>query len=226
MMGGPGRYVHFVLSIKLTDLFSSKSNAHPAGDDDGGGDGKGEGSETIITIDGNSKFRQVGYIEGDEEDDIPYWTSSGVFRSKIIIAGVPPSRCSTDGPRSTNKILVFDPTANPHSNKSPRAFLLITSTYAFAVKDEANKDGHALVMFSYCHFPPEESSISVSIMSQQCDSWKTMKSHKLPQLPPEFYSGQYTYWLFPSRRSASLPFYEQILQLYEVFFQCGWYVPR
>jgi hypothetical protein len=62
---------------------------------------------------------------------------------------------------------------------------------AFAVKDEENKDG-AFVIFSYCHFPPEEPSISVSIMSQQCDSWKTMKSLKLPQLPPEFYSEQYT----------------------------------
>ncbi|KAK9939862.1 hypothetical protein M0R45_016544 [Rubus argutus] len=115
MMDGPGRFVHFVLAIKLTDLFSSKSNDHPGGGDgDGDGDGKGEGSETIITIDGNSKFRQVGYIEGDVEDAIPLWTSSGVFRSKIIIAGVAPRRCSTDDPKGTNKILVFDPTADPH----------------------------------------------------------------------------------------------------------------
>lgn len=304
MMGGPGRYVHFVLSIKLTDLFSSKSNEHPSGGaGDGDGDGDGEGSETIITIDGNSKFRQVGYIEGDEEDGIPYYSNSGVFRSKIIIAGVAPPRFSTDDFRGTNKILVFDPTADPHPEPDsnnirikpfqmtegyiarkpypllvelegrlyalgncPRTLLqsplfevfnpthqkwsplqdppVFKNTYsrpddfscvvvgtkflvsskckegvfcfdvtepnpewkilsslpkslpfdhfnAFAVKDEENKDG-AFVIFSYCHFPPEESSISVSIMSQQCDSWKTMKSLKLPQLPPEFYSEQYT----------------------------------
>ena len=304
MNGGPGRFVHVVLSIKLTDLFSSKSKDHPSGGaGDGDGDGKGEGSETIITIDGNSKFRQVGYIEGDEEDDIPYWMNSGVFRSKIIMAGVSPIRWFSNVPPGRNEILVFDPTADPHLEPDshnirikpfqmtggyiarkpypllvelegrlyalgncPRTLLqsplfevfnpthqkwsplqdppvfknpysrpddfscvvvgtkfLVSSKFkegvfcfdvtepnpewkilsslpkslpfdhfnAFAVKDEENKDG-AFVIFSYCHFPPEESSISVSIMSQQCDSWKTMKSLKLPQLPPEFHSRQYT----------------------------------
>ncbi|KAK9932499.1 hypothetical protein M0R45_019734 [Rubus argutus] len=193
MMGGPGRYVYFVLSIKLTDLFSSKSNDHPSGDDDGDGDGDGkvEGSETIITIDGDSKFQQVGYIEGDEEDDMPYWTNSGVFRSKIIIASVPPLR-STDVFRGRNEMLVFDPTADPHSDPDSNNIRIKPFQTAELLKDEEeNKDG-AFVIFSYCHFPPEESSISVSIMSQQCDSWKTMKSLKLPRLPPEFYSEQYT----------------------------------
>ncbi|KAK9939856.1 hypothetical protein M0R45_016538 [Rubus argutus] len=225
MNGGPGRFVHVVLSIKLTDLFSSKSKDHPSGGaGDGDGDGKGEGSETIITIDGNSKFRQVGYIEGDEEDDIPYWMNSGVFRSKIIMAGVSPIRWFSNVPPGRNEILVFDPTADPHLEpdshnirikpfqmtggfigRKPCPLLVELEGRLYALgsrpssilqspvfeDEEENKDG-AFVIFSYCHFPPEESSISVSILSQQCDSWKTMKSLKLPQLPPEFHSRQYT----------------------------------